>query len=181
MRRYQLKYQVVGGFSFYERAEIKDMISYLKLLNNPDDSIALLRVINTPARGIGKTTMETLERLSLETGISLWTAIGEVIDRDLLPLRAVTALKSFRELIEDSRAMLTGSFVERVSETSQPPLGELQAEEPQDPSADAEQEQQDISFDFGADTTADEKPQPAQEGFRSPGGPASIPEVLKFL
>jgi DNA helicase-2/ATP-dependent DNA helicase PcrA len=55
MRRYQLKYQVVGGFSFYERAEIKDMISYLKLINNPQDSIALLRVINTPARGIGKT------------------------------------------------------------------------------------------------------------------------------
>ncbi len=59
MRRYQLKYQVVGGFSFYERAEIKDMISYLKLIHNPEDSIALLRVINTPARGIGKITMET--------------------------------------------------------------------------------------------------------------------------
>src|SRR5262249_26919218 len=54
MRRYQIPYQVVGGFSFYERAEIKDMISYLKLINNPQDSIALLRVINTPARGIGK-------------------------------------------------------------------------------------------------------------------------------
>ena len=70
MRRYQLPYQVVGGFSFYERAEIKDMISYLKLINNPQDSIAFLRVINTPARGIGKATVETLERLSLETGIS---------------------------------------------------------------------------------------------------------------
>src|SRR5947207_678183 len=71
MRRYQLKYQVVGGFSFYERAEIKDMISYLKLINNPEDSIALLRVINTPTRGIGKSTVATLERLSLETGISM--------------------------------------------------------------------------------------------------------------
>ena len=48
MRRYQLQYHVVGGFSFYERAEIKDMITYLKLINNPEDSIALLRVINTP-------------------------------------------------------------------------------------------------------------------------------------
>src|SRR5215469_2187798 len=53
MRRYGLKYHVVGGFSFYERAEIKDMISYLKAVLNPDDSISLLRVINTPARGIG--------------------------------------------------------------------------------------------------------------------------------
>ena len=49
-----MKYHVVGGFSFYERAEIKDMISYLKVILNPDDSISLLRVINTPARGIGK-------------------------------------------------------------------------------------------------------------------------------
>ena len=56
MRRYGLKYHVVGGFSFYERAEIKDMISYLKVIHNPDDSISLLRVINTPVRGIGKTT-----------------------------------------------------------------------------------------------------------------------------
>src|SRR5205807_4072302 len=89
MRRYQLKYQVVGGFSFYERAEIKDMISYLKLINNLDDSVALIRVINTPARGIGKATIETLERLALETGISLWSAIGETIERRLLPQRAV--------------------------------------------------------------------------------------------
>src|SRR5262249_51158839 len=57
MRRYQLKYHVVGGFSFYERAEIKDLISYLKVVQNPDDSISLLRIINTPVRGIGKTTI----------------------------------------------------------------------------------------------------------------------------
>jgi DNA helicase-2/ATP-dependent DNA helicase PcrA len=118
MRRYQLKYQVVGGFSFYERAEIKDMISYLKLINNPQDSIALLRVINTPARGIGKTTVETIERLSLETGMSLWGALGETTERRLLPPRACAALKSFQELIEDARAMLLGSFVKRVSETA---------------------------------------------------------------
>ncbi len=76
MRRYGLKYKVVGGFSFYERAEIKDLISYLKVIQNPDDSISLLRVINTPTRGIGKGTIETLERLALETGLSLWGAIG---------------------------------------------------------------------------------------------------------
>src|SRR5207247_9468877 len=75
LRRYQLKYNVVGGFSFYERAEIKDLISYLKLIQNPDDSIALLRVINTPARGLGKTTIETVERIALESGKSLWVAL----------------------------------------------------------------------------------------------------------
>ncbi len=118
MRRYQLKYHVVGGFSFYERAEIKDLISYLKVIQNPDDSISLLRVINTPVRGIGKTTIEMMERLALETGLSLWGAIGEAIARQLLPGRAVTALKSFQALIEDGRAMLVGTFVERVEETA---------------------------------------------------------------
>ena len=175
MRRYQLKYQVVGGFSFYERAEIKDMISYLKLLSNQDDSIALLRVINTPPRGIGKTTVETLERLSLETGISLWMATREAIQRELLPPRALAALKSFRELMEDARAMLTGAFVERVNETSQP-QPEITA-----PSKVAPREEENISFDFGENLDPEPAPPASPEGFRSPGGPASIPEVLKFL
>ena len=115
MRRYQMKYHVVGGFSFYERAEIKDMISYLKVVLNPDDSVSLLRVINTPVRGIGKTTLETIESLALETGLSMWGAVGEAISRGLLPARALAALKSFRELIEDGRAMLAGTYAERLS------------------------------------------------------------------
>ena len=114
MRRYGLKYKVVGGFSFYERAEIKDMISYLKVIQNPDDSISLLRVINTPTRGIGKSTIDTIERLALETGLSLWGALGEAIRRQLLPQRALAALKSFQQLIQDAQAMLAGTFVEHL-------------------------------------------------------------------
>jgi DNA helicase-2/ATP-dependent DNA helicase PcrA len=117
MRRYGLKYKVVGGFSFYERAEIKDMISYLKVIQNPDDSISLLRVINTPTRGIGKGTIDTLERLALETGLSLWGALGEAIRRQLLPQRALAALKNFQQLIVDAQAMLAGTFVERLEES----------------------------------------------------------------
>ena len=116
MRRYGLKYHVVGGFSFYERAEIKDMISYLKVLQNPDDSIALLRVINTPARGIGKSTIETIERLALETGLSLWGAIAEAIRRQLLPPRALSSLKNFQQLIQDAGAMQAGTFAEQLQE-----------------------------------------------------------------
>src|SRR5450759_839626 len=112
MRRYQLKYHVVGGFSFYERAEIKDLISYLKVIQNPDDSVSLLRVIHAPVRGIGKTTPAMLERLSIETGVSMWGAVGEAIARQLLAARTLASLKSFRELIEDGRAMLAGTFVE---------------------------------------------------------------------
>ena len=116
MRRYGLKYHVVGGFSFYQRAEIKDMLSYLKVVLNPDDSISLLRVINTPTRGIGKGTIDTLERLALETGLSFWGAMGEAIRRQLLPQRALAALRNFQRLIEDARAMLAGTFVERLEE-----------------------------------------------------------------
>jgi DNA helicase-2/ATP-dependent DNA helicase PcrA len=116
MRRYGLKYHVVGGFSFYERSEIKDMISYLKVIHNPDDSISLLRVINTPARGIGKGTIDTLERLALETGLSLWGAIGEAIRRQLLPQRALSSLQNFQQLIEDARAMLAGTFTEQLEQ-----------------------------------------------------------------
>ena len=118
MRRYGLKYHVVGGFSFYERAEIKDMISYLKVIHNPEDSISLLRVINTPVRGIGKTSIETVEQVALETGLSLWGAIAEVIKRQLLPARALAALKIFTDIIEDGRAILAGNYAERLAETA---------------------------------------------------------------
>ena len=119
MRRYQLKYQVVGGFSFYQRAEIKDLNSYLKLIHNPEDSVSLLRVINTPTRGVGKTTMEVVERVALETGLSLWGGIRECIRQALLPARATAALESFADLIEDARAMAAGTYGERFEETSQ--------------------------------------------------------------
>src|SRR3981081_850768 len=118
MRRYGLKYHVVGGFSFYERAEIKDLISYLKVIQNPDDSVSLLRVINTPVRGIGKGTIDTIERLALETGLSLWGALGEAIRRQLLPQRALVALKSFQQLIQDARAMLAGTYGEQLEQSA---------------------------------------------------------------
>jgi DNA helicase II / ATP-dependent DNA helicase PcrA len=118
MRRYQLKYHVVGGFSFYDRAEIKDLTSYLKVIHNPDDSVSLLRVINTPARGIGKTTLDVIERVALESGKSLWGGVGECVLRGLLPPRALAALKSFRDLIEDGRAMLAGTYAERLEGTA---------------------------------------------------------------
>src|SRR5207237_9560820 len=66
MRRYQLKYHVVGGFSFYERAEIKDMLSYLKVIHNPDDSISFLRGLNSPTRRMGRPRLDDLEHVALE-------------------------------------------------------------------------------------------------------------------
>ena len=174
MRRYQLKYHVVGGFSFYERGEIKDMISYLKVIHNPDDSISLLRVINTPVRGIGKTTIETLEHVALETGLSLWGAIGESIRRQLLPPRALLALKGFHELIEDARAILAGTYVERLEQTAREP------ESTEAPAAIAVDDQ--IAFDPTIFESNSEPPSPKPEEVATEGLPvASTAEILKFL
>ncbi len=115
LRRYGISYTMVGGFSFYERAEIKDVLSYLKLVQNPHDSIALQRVINTPARGIGRTTLDTLERLAIETGTSTYTAIAHALKDRLLPSRALIALDNFRRMIEDARALLAPDFAEKLS------------------------------------------------------------------
>jgi DNA helicase II / ATP-dependent DNA helicase PcrA len=140
MRRYGITYTMVGGFSFYERAEIKDMLSYLKLVQNPNDSIALQRIINTPARGIGKMTLETLERIALETGNSTWTAIDRALREKLLPSRALIALDTFRRIIEDARAMLAPGFAEKLA-------ADVTREE--DTSFDVSATEADTAFDFG--------------------------------
>ena len=155
LRRYGLSYHVVGGFSFYDRAEIKDMISYLKLILNPADSVGLMRVINTPTRGIGKTTMETVEHIALETGTSLWDAIAEAIERKLLPQRATVALKNFRDIIEDARAMMSGTYAERLAEsarseaevTAVPTPAAIRVPEPEPEPGDQH------GLEFGADVT----------------------------
>jgi len=211
MRRYQLKYHVVGGFSFYERAEIKDMISYLKVILNPDDSVSLLRVINTPARGIGKSTVEILERLALETGVSLWGALGRAIERQLLPPRALQALKNFRELVDDARAMLAGTYVERFAASSAGvPPAVRGASRPLPPAAIAASADEGtafdpLEFDFGdpeVDAEEGEAAFPVEEqeragrpldsrqdagatedadAFRTPGEAANAAEILKFM
>jgi DNA helicase-2/ATP-dependent DNA helicase PcrA len=76
LRRLRIDYNIVGGFSFYERAEIKDIVAYLKLVLNPDDDIALLRVLNTPPRGLGKTSLDELQLRAKDLGVSLWEAMG---------------------------------------------------------------------------------------------------------
>ncbi len=127
LRRYQIQYSMVGGFSFYDRAEVKDLLSYLKLVQNQHDSIALGRVVNSPPRGIGKTTMETLERMALSSGMSTWDAIGKAIEDKLLPQRALTALEGFRRLINDARAMLGTEFAEKLAEDMAAPVDDEDA------------------------------------------------------
>jgi DNA helicase-2/ATP-dependent DNA helicase PcrA len=143
LRRYNISYTMVGGFSFYERAEIKDLLGYLRLIRNPHDSMALQRVINTPARGIGKTTLETVERLALETGRSTWDATAAAISNRLIPARAHMALESFRQLILDAQAMMDPDFA-----------GKLTADVAESQAADA-----DTSFGFGTSASEPETPE----------------------
>lgn len=105
LRRSRISYNIVGGFSFYERAEVKDIIAYLKLALNPSDDIALLRVINTPARGLGKTSLDELIARSKDLGVSLWETIATITDKayhgevNLTP-RAKEAMRGFKRVIE---------------------------------------------------------------------------------
>src|SRR5579863_8064122 len=95
LRRYGRKYVVVGGFSFYQRAEVKDIVAYLKALVSPQDSISLLRIINTPARGIGRTTVEQIEQYALTHELSLWNALARMLEERVFPTRAEAALGGF--------------------------------------------------------------------------------------
>jgi DNA helicase-2/ATP-dependent DNA helicase PcrA len=101
LRRYGRKYNIVGGFSFYQRAEIKDTIAYLKLAVSTADSISLLRIINTPARGIGRTTVEQIESVAREKSLTLWGAIASIIDGQQLSTRSQSSLVTFRNLIQE--------------------------------------------------------------------------------
>jgi len=77
MKRNGIPYKVVGGIRFFDRAEVKDMLAYLCVLNNPDDDLRLQRIINNPPRGIGAKTVETAQILAVQNGLSLWQVVSD--------------------------------------------------------------------------------------------------------
>ena len=91
LSREQIPYKVVGGLKFWERKEIKDMISYLRLIQNTNDNLSLARVINEPKRGIGKTSIDNIEQLSVSNGISMFEIISRPQDFGLARLQGKTA------------------------------------------------------------------------------------------
>ena len=101
--RHGIPYEVVGGVGFYERREVKDLLSYLRLVLNPRDTIALRRVINVPARGIGDKTVEEITRVATARGLSPWEAVAAVEEESLLPGRATQPLRRFREMVTGLR------------------------------------------------------------------------------
>ena len=128
LMREGVPYRIIGGVRFYERKEIKDALAYLRLMINPHDDVSFRRVVNVPARGVGKTVMEALEAIEpvsqdadtplFMAGLqpapsprSLWTRLLTGLDRRLLPPRATAALKVFRDLMADLTSEAAGKQV----------------------------------------------------------------------
>ena len=121
LRRAGIAYKIIGGVRFYERKEIKDALAYLRLVLNPHDDVSLRRVINVPARGIGKGVMEALEAVELTDDIvlppllaglqpvatnnSLWARLVHALEGRLLPARASASLTAFRDLLVNLTSM----------------------------------------------------------------------------
>ncbi|HUK77877.1 MAG TPA: UvrD-helicase domain-containing protein [Thermoleophilia bacterium] len=103
--RYAIAYQVVGGTRFYERAEVKDALAYLAIVNNPVDEQRLLRIVNMPRRGLGQTTMARLQTEAQTLGETLWSVIERAADVPGLTAAAVTSLGSFVATVDAWRTL----------------------------------------------------------------------------
>ena len=114
----KIPYRIYGGFRFFERAEIKDALAYLRLLTNRHDDAAYERVINTPARGIGQTTLAKMREIAVDNELSLWDATKRAIDTNLFSARAHSALDTFVQLInqlaENSQKLKLAEIVDDV-------------------------------------------------------------------
>jgi ATP-dependent DNA helicase Rep len=104
LRDQGIPYQLYGGMSFFDRAEIRDLVAYLRLLANPDDDIAFLRAVNTPRRGVGAESLERLSQAAAQAGVSLHAAAEDAAIREGLPKRAGEGLREFAELIANYAA-----------------------------------------------------------------------------
>jgi DNA helicase II / ATP-dependent DNA helicase PcrA len=181
-RRKGIPYQLVGGVSFYQRKEVKDVIAYLKLLVNPNDEEALMRVINEPARGIGDKTMADLIKVAREKQLPLWSIIKAVDSTDVYK-PAKSRINEFTKIIDDVREQLgqvalidsvrslmeqTGYVQQYVTEGTQESLGRrenivelmnaIAYFEQQNPDSDLATFLQDVSLVTDADALEDGKP-----------------------
>ncbi|MCZ6584537.1 MAG: DNA helicase II [Gammaproteobacteria bacterium] len=95
-----IPYRVYGGMRFFERAEIKDALAYLRLIANRDDDPSFERVVNTPTRGVGARTMDVVRDYASQAGVSLWRAAGALISEDAIPKRSRKALSVFVTLVD---------------------------------------------------------------------------------
>jgi superfamily I DNA/RNA helicase len=109
LREYKIPYRVIGGQSFFDRREIKDLIAYLTIIKNPDDDINLLRVINNPPRGIGAASIEIATEQSRDLGVSLSEVLQSQEYQKKLPQRSRSSVKKFIDMLEDYRSPMMAS------------------------------------------------------------------------
>ncbi len=114
LRRNDVPYRVHGGFRFYERAEIKDALAYLRLAAVRNDDSAFERIINTPTRGIGNRSVEEVRSLARRDNISLWQAMSDIVQHKLLNGRALNAFRGFIDLIESMTLEIEGNELHEV-------------------------------------------------------------------
>ncbi|MBF2056569.1 MAG: DNA helicase PcrA [Cyanobacterium sp. T60_A2020_053] len=112
--RRNIPYNIVGGFKFYERKEIKDALSYLRLIVNPADTVSLLRIINTPKRGIGKTTIDNLVTASQELNMPLWEIINDQTTVNTIAGRASKKITEFAEIIKSCQENLKETSADAI-------------------------------------------------------------------
>lgn len=113
LRTLSIPYRLVGGVRFYERMEIKDMLCYMKLAINPADDVAFKRIINVPARGIGKTTVEKIEEVAAQTGLSMTQAALKACEDRIFNAGTTGRVRRFLELMEELQSnALTFKLVE---------------------------------------------------------------------
>ena len=120
--REQVPYRIYGGQRFYERLEIKNALAYLRLINNPHDDPAFERVVNTPTRGIGEKSVDTIRQFARAEGSSLWTAANKMVQEKVLAARARTAVEGFQQLVlqlkNDTSELTLGPMVDKVIKDS---------------------------------------------------------------
>ena len=125
--RFELPYQVVGGTKFYERAEVKDAIAYLSLLVNPADQVSFARVVNSPRRGIGKTSQGRLAAHANTTGLAIWEVAGQAEEVPGLGAAAIKAVSRFYETLEGLRGRVEEAPVAELLQATLQESGYLDA------------------------------------------------------
>ncbi len=114
--RSQMPYRVIGGLRFYDRREIKDVLGYLRAVANPADSVSLMRIINTPKRGVGKSTIDALVRAAVELGVPLWEILADETSVRTLAGRSAKGVIAFAELIKKYRGKLTECSASEIAQ-----------------------------------------------------------------
>jgi DNA helicase-2/ATP-dependent DNA helicase PcrA len=112
--QYQIPYRVYGGLRFFERAEIRDALAYLRLVSHPEDDAAFERVVNMPPRGVGARTLDLVRERARVSGCSMWRATEALLQEGCMPGRAAKALAGFRQLVDSLRANTAGLDLQEV-------------------------------------------------------------------